>query len=82
MTCIEPGAIYSLFAAMNAHPFTIQHGPADARISERPRKIITVDGKFKSLMIKESTILATVPVSESDDLLWMNARAALPSLSA
>jgi hypothetical protein len=41
---------------------------------ETPRLMITVDGKHKSLFVGDATVLATVPITDSDAELWNKAR--------
>jgi len=43
-------------------------------ITETPRLAITADGKHKSLIVGDSTVLASVATDESDAVLWGLAR--------
>lgn len=55
--------------------FSVQYtNGTGTQVKERPRLVITVDGKHKSLWVGEQTILATVPIDESDETLWNNAK--------
>lgn len=52
------------------------------RVTERPRVMITVDGKHKSLVVGDATILATRPIESHDADLWNAARARFASPAA
>jgi hypothetical protein len=54
--------------------FSLLMGPQDAPYKETPRRMVSVDGKHKSLWIGEDTILATVSTQETDAALWDLAR--------
>lgn len=47
------------------------------RVTEYPRLAITVDGREKSLVLGESSVLATLPYGEPDADLWKLAKANL-----
>jgi hypothetical protein len=49
----------------------------NARVKEMPRLMMTADGKHKALFVGADTVLASVPIEDSDAELWNKARASL-----
>ena len=59
-------------------PFSVEYtNPAGERIFEKPRLMITANGKWKSLMLGEDTVLVTVPYAEDDMVMWTMAKQAI-----
>jgi hypothetical protein len=61
---------------MAARGFSVNFTNASGeRVLEHPRLVVTADGKHKSLLLSDSTVLASVPYDTSDTELWTAARA-------
>jgi hypothetical protein len=58
--------------SVDCKPFSIQYTNKESgRVAvERPRVMITVDGKHKSLFVGESHVLFTLPSDAPDAALW------------
>lgn len=62
-------------SATGNYTFTVKYADKQGtQQTERPRLMITADGKHKSLFIGEQTILSTVKIEVPDAVLWKKAR--------
>ena len=54
--------------------FSVRMGAPGPHYIVTPRQIVSRDGTHKSLLLGNETVLATVPIEETDQERWVQAR--------